>query len=226
MTNQYINRSNDDINMVNRSQSQTWNMPVFQMDEMLQDNNNYSKGGNRKILNAYYANFSMMGQMKPFFFPPPDLGMIESMGSFENSSRFKSAKSSNMNHSIGNRNHSGVVCTLRSGSRSNEINSEIEVPLQKVQSSVEEVQHHNESSNGQIIGRVDKELDNISIGSLDSVDSNFTNAENQHKTISDEQVDKEFNENKWNKEMVDKEINQNDLSVESYYILEGNNSYF
>lgn len=206
--------------MVNRSQSQACNMPVFQMDEMLQDHGN-NTSGNRRIMNAYYANFSMMGQMKPFFFPPPDLGMVESMGSFENSSRFKSAKSSNMNHSIGHRNYSGIGWTLRSGSNSNEIHIETEIPLIRNQTSIEESKAKTNENQESYNNHTDKDLDNISVGSLDSVESNFTNPENINKTISDEQIDNEFNKNGCSKEMIDKEENPNDLSVESYYILEG-----
>ena len=70
------------------------------MDEMLQDHNLALRENNR-LMNSYYANLSAMGNAKPFFFPPPDLGMVESMGSFENSSRFfRSAMSTKMNQSI------------------------------------------------------------------------------------------------------------------------------
>lgn len=91
--------ANADIHIDHRSNSQAYNVPVIRMDEML--NPDFNPTPSRGAMNSYYANLSVMGLTKPFFFPPPDLGMVESMGSYENSSRFFRSVKSNMNRSFG-----------------------------------------------------------------------------------------------------------------------------
>lgn len=91
---------NVDIQIDHRSNSQVCNLPIVHMGEMLQ-NQNPTPMQSRGAIGSYYSNLSVLGNSKPFFFPPPDLGMVESMGSYENSSRFfRSVKSSNMNKSF------------------------------------------------------------------------------------------------------------------------------
>jgi hypothetical protein len=93
---------NVDIQLDHRSNSQALNLPVVHMGEMLQ-NHNPTPMNSRGALGSYYSNLSLLVNPKPFFLPPPDLGMVESLGSYENSSRFfRSVKSSNMNKSFNN----------------------------------------------------------------------------------------------------------------------------
>jgi hypothetical protein len=84
----------------NRSSSQLYTLQN-KTDSVHLPTHALSVGGSR-LMNSQFANFSMIGYSKPYFFPPPELGMVESMGSYENSSKFfRSVRSNGMNMSHG-----------------------------------------------------------------------------------------------------------------------------
>lgn len=195
--------SNADINIDQsyRSNSQICQVPNINMDQMHTRHgqqtamNDIMADGSSRAMNAYYANLSMMRYNKPFFFPPPDLGMVESMGSFENSSRFfRSVKSSNLNHSF-NKNSSVIGVSIKP--KNNEA-LESEVPLG--QSVTQEMQT-------ETIHDVNPE---ISLEHLE--DQKNTESEDQPQEIDTEETKSEIED--------EDEVNPNNLSVESYYFLE------
>ena len=51
---------NNDIQLENRSSSQTYNMPYIKMNEMLQDHS-ITIAHNTRLMNTYYNNLSIMG---------------------------------------------------------------------------------------------------------------------------------------------------------------------
>lgn len=74
--------------MVNeRPSAEGYSYSLVQMDDFLKDQGLFGRDSTQ-LVNSYYTNLSMMSYQKPFFFPPPDLGMVESMGSYENSSKY------------------------------------------------------------------------------------------------------------------------------------------
>lgn len=71
-----------------------YNYSLVQMDDFLKDQGLFGKDSTN-LVNTYYSNLSNTGYTKPCYMPPPDLGMIESLGSFENTTKYLgSAKSS------------------------------------------------------------------------------------------------------------------------------------
>lgn len=85
---------------VNRSSSQLYTLQN-KPDSVHLPTHALSVGGSR-LMNSQLTNFSMIRYSKPYFFPPPELGMVESLGSYENSSKFfRSVRSNGMNMSHG-----------------------------------------------------------------------------------------------------------------------------
>ena len=178
------------------------------MDEMLQGQKQ-TPDASRGAINSYYSNLSMLGYSKPFFFPPPDLGVVESMGSYENTSRFfRSVKSSNMNKSFC-KNTSVVGISLKN--RNSTISGpENEIPL-RPQITQEDFQDH---------GKSEEEKGGISEASLKSVDSNFTNENSNQEQPEKHDVGIGPMGPIETLEDTETEENINDLSMESYYVLE------
>lgn len=230
-TGQPISDQNADIRMDQRPNSQVCNMPVLKMDEMLQDNGR-TPAPNRRLMNSYYTNISMMGYSKPFFFPPPDLGMVESMGSFENTSRFfKSVKSSNMNRSFG-KNASAIGTSIRSKNGTMFREAEIEVPLKTQE--VKDLKNDADAGLQQQESKIDivapKPQDDLSVTSLDSIDSNFTDPDKYKSSVSEmakaeepQRIDAAINVVETEEVLTQEDAhdeNPHNLSTESYYILE------
>lgn len=67
-----------------------YNYSLVQMDDFLQDEG-IEGPHSTDLVNSYYNSLALMQQAKPFLFPPRDLGMVESLGSFENSSKYMSS---------------------------------------------------------------------------------------------------------------------------------------
>ena len=179
---------NADIRLDQRSSSQVCNMPVINMNEMLQDHK-ITPNPSRGAVNSYYSNLSMLGYSKPFFFPPPDLGMVESMGSYENSSRFfRSVKSSNMNKSFGkNTSVIGVSIRNRQNITSGDIDNVLASKTQNSQTDIEENEKPLEASAKKT---TEENKDEISETSLKSVDSDFSHHGIPSTEKTEEVVDK------------------------------------
>ena len=64
-----------------------YNYSLVQMDDFLKDEG-ITGADSTALVNSYYNSLALMQQAKPFLFPPPDLGVIESAGSIENSSKY------------------------------------------------------------------------------------------------------------------------------------------
>ena len=64
-----------------------YNYSLVQMDDFLKDEG-IAGADSTALVNSYYNSLALMQQAKPFMFPPPDLGVIESAGSIENSSKY------------------------------------------------------------------------------------------------------------------------------------------
>lgn len=207
--------SHNHANMVNRSTSQPANVPYFNMNEMLQDHSEHLR--KQKAMSNYFANMSMMGHTKPFFFPPPDLEMVESMGSLENSSKyFHSVMSTRMNKSI----NKGASLAEKSKYESSIHSSEDGIAIKQ-----SHTVDHNEGDS----------IDNVSVESLKTTEENFLDvhkhgSENSddHIKISesakispdDEPVQTQNAMTSISPTKAIEEENSNNLSVESYYILE------
>lgn len=222
-TGQPLSNANADINIENRSSSQVCNVPCIKMDEMLQDHK-LTPGGKRRPTNSYYTNLSMMGYSKPFFFPPPELGMVESLGSYENTSRFfRSVKSSNLNRSFG-KNTSVIGVSIRSKNSTMLKENETEIPLRTQMTQelfTEEVKENKAST----IEHPDHKNEEISVASLESIESNFSDPEKYRTSASGEENLEEFKKQDVaigapEFEKLSTEENPNNLSVESYYVLE------
>lgn len=213
---------NLDIQVDQRSSSQVYNLPVIQMGEMLQNQQQPSLDS-RGAISSYYSNLSVMGASKPFFFPPPDLGVVESMGSYENSSRFfRSVKSSNMNKSF-HKNTS--ICGLKNRKNTTHEEMEQESPL-KTQIFNKEEEKALENSAKKAVEKLDELNDNISETSLKSIDSNFS-SNHRVPTNNSEKVEEEKPEKQdmacGPMETLDSlasDENPLNLSTESYYVLE------
>ncbi|CAI2363742.1 unnamed protein product [Moneuplotes crassus] len=78
---------NQDLNDDQPPTTEGYNYSLVQMDDFLKDQGLFGKDSTN-LVNNYYASLSMMAPQKPHFLPPPELGMIESLGSFENSSKY------------------------------------------------------------------------------------------------------------------------------------------
>ncbi|CAI2367009.1 unnamed protein product [Moneuplotes crassus] len=213
---------NADIQIEHRANSQGCNLSIIQMGEMLQNKSNSigSQGG----ISSYYSNLSMMGNSKPFFFPPPDLGMVESMGSYENSSRFfRSVRSSNMNKSF-NKNTS--ICGLKNKKNITHEEIENESPITEPNYGKEEEKALEASARKTV--EKSEEKDNISDASLKSIDSNFSCTDNFPMNSSEKANEPEESPEKHDMacgptepdEDLSHEENLLDLSTESYYLLE------
>jgi len=63
-----------------------YNHALVQMDDFLKDEG-ISGADSMELVNSYYNNLAILQRNKPFMFPPADLGVIESAGSLENSSK-------------------------------------------------------------------------------------------------------------------------------------------
>ena len=81
------NPSNNDLSENEPPSVEGFNYSLVQMDDFLKDQGLFGKDSTA-LVNSYYSNLSMMAHHKPCYYPPPDLGMIESLGSFENSSKY------------------------------------------------------------------------------------------------------------------------------------------
>ena len=66
---------------------ESYNYSLVQMDDFLKDQGLFNSDST-ELVHKYYNSLSVMNGDKPFFFPPADLGMIESAGSMENSSKY------------------------------------------------------------------------------------------------------------------------------------------
>jgi hypothetical protein len=92
-----VGNNTDLVGMENPS-DENYNYSLVQMDDFLKDQGLFGKDST-DLVNTYYSNLHSMGYNKPCYFPPPDLGMIESLGSFENTTRYlgsvKSKKAKN-----------------------------------------------------------------------------------------------------------------------------------
>ena len=227
-TNDSISK-NDDINLENRSSSQAYNVPYIKMDEMLQDHN-IAIAHNARLMNTYYNNLSIMGNSKPFFFPPADLGMVESMGSFENSSKFfKSVMSTKMNQSIG-KNGSIIAVSMKSKQESSAHTSEDEIPLKN-----QITENNNNASEEK------DSMNDVSVESIKTADENLLEAAKSNHEASQQSSDHIKISETANIDLISKEPerpmvdrmnsstspmkpaevdNADNLSVESYYILE------
>jgi hypothetical protein len=173
-------------------------------------------------MNSYYANLSVMGLTKPFFFPPPDLGMVESMGSYENTSRFFRSVKSNNNRSFGK--NSSVIGVAIKNKTNIPQGPEQEVPLKS--------QYTNQDDGQESIGnsaRKSAHQPEISIESLDSVESNFSDPDKYRDDNSEkdnENMKIQTNDaciGPLTTDEIDPSIedeNAENLSVESYYVLE------
>ncbi|CAI2366469.1 unnamed protein product [Moneuplotes crassus] len=213
---------NVDIQIDQRSNSQGCNLPIVQMGEMLQQPNG-TPTGSRGGINSYYSNLSMMGNYKPFFFPPPDLGMVESMGSYENSSRFfRSVRSSNMNKSF-NKNTS--ICGLRNRKNTTAEDIDHESPLKELPNCHEE-EKGLEISAKKTLEKSEEPKENFSDVSLKSIDSNFS-SNNRFPTVNSERVNEQeeiprqdmaCGPTEPQEDLSDE--NSLNLSNESYYMLE------
>ena len=64
-----------------------YNYSLVHMEDFLQDEGIVGPHST-DLVNSYYNSLALMQQTKPFLFPPRDLGMIESLGSFENTSKY------------------------------------------------------------------------------------------------------------------------------------------
>lgn len=223
--------ANADIDIQNRSSSQACKVPVINMDEMLQDHG-LTPGGNRRTMNGYYNNLSVMGYSKPFFFPPPDLGMVESLGSYENTSRFfRSVKSSGLNRSFG-KNTSMIGVSIKSKNSTMLNNLEKEIPL-RTQSTNDNIEietfnpqkTQSEQTNSSLPNKRPIK-DDISIDSLESIESNFSDPEKYRTSESQKDPNEEeptmlhasISAQKFEK--LSTGSNPNNLSMESYYVLE------
>jgi len=178
MTNEHSIIPNSDIKLSMRSSSQTCNLPLIHMNEMLQDHKYYAME-NKRLMNSYYANLSMIGQSKPFFFPPPDLGMVESLGSFENSSKFfKSVMSTRMNRSIGKIGSAvGASIISKYGGSNNTLEDEAPFKNQLTETNDKASQENWELKNDT--------MNDVSVESIKSMEDNFldyNNNENLNKS--------------------------------------------
>jgi hypothetical protein len=76
-----------------------YNYALVQVDDFLKDEG-IEGADPTDLVNAYYNNLALMQQQKPFLFPPPDLGEIQSFGSMENSSKYLGSISAHSNKII------------------------------------------------------------------------------------------------------------------------------
>ena len=202
---------------VNRSHSQVWNNPQINHDE-IEKENKFSKSENKKTVNLI-KNISVFSRFKPFYFPPPDLGVVESMGSFENSSRFfRSAKSSNLNQSYWNK--------TKNADKSKSPQKEVKIAdvLRNLEvGHLDNLRNISKSNQEQIVQSEDREIEIISIGSLNSEDSKLEYSE--PTSCSNEEENQDPSSNVQINENDNQECGLDDLSTESYYLLEGNIKY-
>lgn len=174
----------------------------------------YSKSENKKTINMI-KHISVFSKFKPFYFPPPDLGVVESMGSYENSSKFfKSVRSSNVNQSYWNKNN--IDSKLRSPQKKLKVTKTIEIWDTNQASNEKRI---NTESLGQAIQSEDREVEVISIGSLNSEDSKLEYSEPTSWSNEDANQNKIRQVNTSHNDDQNRDLDE--LSNESYYLLEG-----
>ena len=64
-----------------------YNYALVEMEEFL-EKEGIREGDPTNLVSWYYDSLSLLQHSKPFLFPPPDLGVVESMGSMENTSSY------------------------------------------------------------------------------------------------------------------------------------------
>ena len=189
------------------------------MDDFLKDQGLFGKDSTT-LVNSYYTNLSMMRHTKPFFFPPPDLGMVESLGSFENSSKFpnsvKTQKTENFEESKG---------SLANGTEKSKNTRNSKMSKEHPISELKSYESSNDSISG-IKGGSERDIETPQSFTSHSAKSSRMPKTEKHDKI--QKTDKEMKTQKNNKEKKednneeakDEDKEENSFSQESYYILE------
>lgn len=125
----HVNLQNKDLDQEDDNSAEGYNYSLVQMDDFLQDQGLFGKDST-DLVNTYYQNLAMMGQpQKPCYYPPPDLGMIESMGSMENSSKHPTTLHSQKSNKLEGIEKSESMNSVKSKASQKSKNSE-EQPLE------------------------------------------------------------------------------------------------
>lgn len=184
---------------------------LVQMDDFLKDQGLFGKDST-SLVNSYYTNLSMMRHTKPFFFPPPDLGMVESLGSYENSSKYPNSVKTQKTRNYEESKDSDVNGTGRSK------NSKMskEHPISELKS----YESSNDSISG-IKGGSEREVDTpVSFDSHTAKSNKIVKTEKLDNTNKTENSKPKKTNKSSNAEEGKEGDEDNSFSQESYYILE------